>query len=487
MVLSNILIPIQNTFHKLLRRSQMGNKRKPNGYWNNFDICKIECQKYKNLKELKSNSSGCYNSIARNGWINIFYPNKGKVITKWEHKENCINKAKRYPNFATFIRLSPVCYLSMKENGWLEEVFADYPDYKEFKYWNNYINCKEECEKYSTITELRKNNTKCYNSIIRNEWKGDFFEINSHNGKEFGYWNNKVHCIEEANKYKTMTELKDKSNGCYASVLKHHWETDCFPDFKKRKPNGYWDIKENCFNEAKKYRNLKEFQLKCYGAYHCAIKNGWKDEINKLYDKTILYHSYNEKIHLVYLYLFVDYNTFYVGRTNNLKRRNQQHIRDHNDSIFKFCNDKGIEIPPYVILKEDLTATESQYYEDFYLKEYINKGWRPLNKAVTGVNKGSLGAVCKWNYEACKMEASKYRNITEFKVKNQSAYNASRKNGWLMDFFEYSKRSDHYWDNYENCKKAFNSCKNTKELIKRFGGCYNSIKKNGFTDLKYPK
>ncbi len=44
-----------------------------------------------------------------------------------------------------------------------------------------------------------------------------------------------------------------------------------------------------------------------------------------------------------------------------------------------------------------------------------------------------------------------------------------------------------YWDNYENCKKAFNSCKNTKELIKRFGGCYNSIKKNGFTDLKYPK
>ena len=56
-----------------------------------------------------------------------------------------------------------------------------------------------------------------------------------------------------------------------------------------------------------------------------------------------------------------------------------------------------------------------------------------------------------------------------------------------MDFFEYSKRSDQYWDNYENCKKAFNSCKNTKELIKRFGGCYNSIKKNGFTDLKYPK
>ena len=97
--------------------------------------------------------------------------------------------------------------------------------------------------------------------------------------KTKGYWNIKTHCIEEAKKYYSMNELKDKSNGCYASVLKHGWENDCYPDFKKRKPNGYWNNKEVCFAEAKKYRNLKEFQLKCYGAYYCAIKNGWKDEM----------------------------------------------------------------------------------------------------------------------------------------------------------------------------------------------------------------
>lgn len=200
-----------------------------------------------------------------------------------------------------------------------------------------------------------------------------------------------------------------------------------------------------------------------------------------------MYHSYDEKIHLVYVYFFVDYNAFYVGRTNNLKRRHQQHISDNNDTVYKYCINKGIKIPSYVIFKENLTASESQYYEDFYLKEYIKKGWIPLNKAVTGVNKGSLGAVCKWNYEACKNEAIKYRNISEFKKENQSAYNASRKNGWLTDFFSYSKRSDGYWNKYENCKKAFNECRNAKELIKKYGGCYNAIKKNNFTDLKYPK
>ena len=463
------------------------NIKKPKGYWDNYENCKNECRKYRNLKELKANSSGCYYALIRNKWKDKFFPNRIKIISKWENKENCIAKAKRYNDYTTFVRFAYDCYLSMKENGWLDEVFNHCPDYKALKYWNNYEHCKDECKKYTTIKELRRNNAECYNSVIRNDWKNDFFIIKHKAVKDYGYWNNKLNCIEEAEKFSSMTELKDKSNGCYASILKHNWENDCFPEFKKKKPKGFWDIKENCIVEAKKYRNISEFQRHSYGAYHSVKKNGWKDEINNLYDKTIMYHSYDEKIHLVYVYLFVDYNTFYVGRTNNLKRRHQQHISDNNDTVYKYCIDKGIEIPPYVILKEDLTATESQYYEDFYLKEYINKGWRPLNKAVTGVNKGSLGAVCKWNYEACKMEASKYRNITEFKVKNQSAYNASRKNGWLMDFFEYSKRSDHYWDNYENCKKAFNSCKNTKELIKRFGGCYNSIKKNGFTDLKYPK
>ena len=463
------------------------NIKKPKGYWDNYENCKNECRKYRNLKELKANSSGCYYALIRNKWKDKIFPNRIKIISKWENKENCIAKAKRYNDYTTFVRFAYDCYLSMKENGWLDEVFNHCPDYKALKYWNNYEHCKDECKKYTTIKELRRNNAECYNSVIRNDWKNDFFIIKHKAVKDYGYWNNKLNCIEEAEKFSSMTELKDKSNGCYASILKHNWENDCFPEFKKKKPKGFWDIKENCIVEAKKYRNISEFQRHSYGAYHSVKKNGWKDEINNLYDKTIMYHSYDEKIHLVYVYLFVDYNTFYVGRTNNLKRRHQQHISDNNDTVYKYCIDKGIEIPPYVIFKENLTAFESQYYEDFYLKEYTNKGWRPLNKAVTGVNKGSLGAVCKWNYEACKMEASKYRNITEFKVKNQSAYNASRKNGWLMDFFEYSKRSDHYWDNYENCKKAFNSCKNTKELIKRFGGCYNSIKKNGFTDLKYPK
>lgn len=461
--------------------------KRPHGYWDNYENCKSECQKYQYLKYLKRNSPGCYYALIRNKWKDEFYPNRTKIKSKWENKEFCIAKAKKYNDFATFTRQAYDCYLSMKDNGWIEEVFKNAPNYDEINFWNNYYNCKKECSKYNSIRELRRNNLKCFNSIIRNEWKNDFFDIKSKDAKEFGYWNSLEHCIEESKKYSTITELKDKSNGCYASLLKHHWETLCFPDFKKRKPNGYWDIKENCFEEAKKYRNISEFQRNCYGAYKCAKKNGWKEEIDDLYDKSILYHSYDETIHSVYIYLFEEEKVFYVGRTNNLKRRHQQHIRDEKDGLNKFCKDRQIEIPSYIILKEYLTAQQSQYYEDFYLKLYKENGWTALNSAATGVNKGSLGATCKWNYEACKEEASKYRNITEFEHGNQSAYNACKKNGWTYDFFKPLKLSDNYWDNYENCKKAFEDCNNARELIKKYGGCYNAIKRNKFNDLRYKR
>ena len=461
--------------------------KKPSGYWDNFENCKNECKKYQYLKYLKINSPGCYYSLIRNKWKDEFYPNRTKIKSKWECKENCIEKAKKYSDYATFIRQAYDCYLAMKDNGWLDEVFKQSPNYNEINFWNNYSNCKQECEKYNSIRELRRNNIKCYNSIIRNNWKNDFFETKHKEVKDFGYWNVIEHCIEESKKYSTITELKIKSNGCYSSVLKHHWEIECFPDLKKRKPNGYWDIKENCIEEAKKYRNLREFQKCAYGAYKCAKNNNWIEEIDSLYDKTIMYHSYEEKIHSVYIYLFEDEKVFYVGRTNCLKRRHQQHIRDANDTLNKYCCSKGIEIPPYIILQENLNAPESQYYEDFYLNEYKESGWTPLNKAVTGVNKGSLGATCKWNYEACKKEASKYNTITEFEYGNMSAYNACKKNGWTYDFFTSSKKDDHYWDNYENCKKAFEKCHSCRELIMRYGGCYNAIKRNKFNDLRYKR
>lgn len=305
--------------------------------------------------------------------------------------------------------------------------------------------------------------------------------------KPFGYWNNKENCIMEASKYKTINELKHSCVGCYASLLRNGWEMDCFSDFKKRKPNGYWDSKELCIDEAKKYRNLREFETKCYAAYHHCRLNGWIEDVRCLYDNAVLYHSYNEKIHLVYVYELKEYNACYVGRTNNVKRRHGQHIRDVKDTLNKFCIEHSIDMPPYKVLMESLDAEGSQYYEDFYVKKYKNEGWNVLNQSVTGIGRGSLGASCKWNYEECKAESMKYTARVDFKKNSQSAYKSCVKNGWIDEFFPNKKLGNGYWNDYEHCKDAFLKCNSAKELQRRFGGCYNAIRKNGFNDLKYRK
>ena len=263
-------------------------------------------------------------------------------------------------------------------------------------------------------------------------------------------------------------------------------------DKTNNKPFGYWNIKEHCIEEAKKYRNKFELQRKCDGCYCASVRNGWLDEISALYDNSIQYMRYDEPINCVYIYEYSDLNSFYVGRTNNIKRRHRQHCNGYGhkdgsrtyDIVYTFANDNGIEIPEPIILEEKLTAEQSQEREDYWKKYYIKKGLNCLNKAITGVGKGSLGATLKWDYETCKKEAEKYSSRQEMRNNNQSIYNACLKNGWLNEFFgDWAKKTDNYWSNIENVLNAAKECVGARDMLKKYGGAYNSAKKHGWVKL----
>lgn len=50
---------------------------------------------------------------------------------------------------------------------------------------------------------------------------------------------------------------------------------------QKSKPKGYWDIKENVLNEAKKYETKKEWDSMSTSSYQAAYRNGWVGECTK--------------------------------------------------------------------------------------------------------------------------------------------------------------------------------------------------------------
>jgi predicted GIY-YIG superfamily endonuclease len=149
------------------------------------------------------------------------------------------------------------------------------------------------------------------------------------------------------------------------------------------KPPSFWNNYNNCLDEARKYRNKFELQKKCCGCYQGLRRNHWLNEVaSKFYDNSIHYMKYDEKINCVYAYEFDEWKTFYVGRTNNIKRRDRQHRngcghRDGTrefDSVYRFAEECGVDIPKPIILEENLNAADSQKMEDEWKKRYIETG-----------------------------------------------------------------------------------------------------------------
>ena len=264
----------------------------------------------------------------------------------------------------------------------------------------------------------------------------------------------------------------------------------CSHGVKAIRAFGYWNHKEHCIEEARKYRNKIELQRNCYGCYHGLLKNGWLEEVAlQLYDNTVHYRDYNERIHCIYAYEYAEQKAVYVGRTSCLKRRHRQHKNGYGhkdgsrtyDVVYQFAIDNNVEIPQPKVLEGNLNAEESQRQEDYWRQKYIQDGWTCLNRAATGVGKSSLGASLKWTYEACKEEAKKYDCRYHMRLRCPAAYWPSGRNGWIREFFPQTrKKDDKWWEDLGHVKEAAAQCSGARDMVKKFGGAYNVARRNGW-------
>jgi len=252
-----------------------------------------------------------------------------------------------------------------------------------------------------------------------------------------------------------------------------------------RKPNNYWENRDNISEAMKKCKTRREFSQKYSRAYSIAREKGWYEEMANLYfNKEDSFNNYTAKIHMVYAYEFKELNHVYVGRTLDLKRRHREHSKDEKDGVFKFAKDNGCNIPNVRILEKDLTAEESQIQENFWIEDYLRHKWLIINKSSTGINKSSLGgSFRKWNYEKCKIAASKCTSKEDFKNKFVGAYNISRKYGWIYDFFDFNlKKENGCFNTFEQCINEIKKYKTLGGIRKNYPFLYHKICKNKWND-----
>lgn len=139
-------------------------------------------------------------------------------------------------------------------------------------------------------------------------------------------------CKKEASKYTKRTDFRTNSPNAYLYSLKNKWIDEWFS--KKIKPFNYWTSYENVLEVAKKCNYYTEFRDKYISAYRNSKKNNWLINFNWLIND-IEKFDLNTKIHLIYVYEFVDLKFFYVGRTINLTSRDYNHR-------FKYKNKLGL-------------------------------------------------------------------------------------------------------------------------------------------------
>lgn len=213
------------------------------------------------------------------------------------------------------------------------------------------------------------------------------------------YWTEET-VTAEAKKYKTKKEFKIKSAGAFAAASKNGWLKKYFW-LNTNKPKGYWNY-DTCKEAALKYNTKSEFQKGDRRGYNLAREKGWISEYTWLKDARV--EIFKGKIDSVYVYIFEEYDSVYVGRTLMRLQKDRDWSHRHaiyidgkfkkhyvkSDAVYNFSVEKKCEIPKMIILEENLTIEEGQKREEYWIEYYRKQGKKILNKAPAG-SIGTLG------------------------------------------------------------------------------------------------
>ena len=309
-----------------------GNNAKPHGFWNNKDVTFEEAGKYASRTEFMNGSNGAYNAAKKNGWLDEMDWLKSKNIKgsthkkrRWKTKDDVIEESKKYNNRTDFNRKSRKAYDIARKNKWLDEmvwlngknVYLDKLDIVYKYYFVNenaiyvgrtiykglrdrqhrtvgndsvYRFAKEHNIEIPEMQIIESNLTVLEGAKREIYWE-EYYRNNGYKiinkqpcgsigSMAKGKWS-KRKCIEESKKYKSRTEFFNNSNSAYQKSLKEGWLDEMTWLSNSRKyPRGYWTIKENVLNEAKKYKTKKEFEKNNISAYLAAYKYGFIKDID---------------------------------------------------------------------------------------------------------------------------------------------------------------------------------------------------------------
>lgn len=305
---------------------------KPKGYWTK-KMALEESKKYTTFAELLNSNKGLYEKMRLKGWLSEASWLKRTIneVGYWT-KEKIIEESKKYTTKSEFKFYSQVAYVKAREMNLFNEMpwfkVKNVSNIKDCIYGYFFDNFKtvyigRTIERRIKIRDKEHRN-KNYNDSVYNFAKENNISIPDIKIIESGltvfdgaerekYWENyyknngyntlnKAKCgslgsllsgkwneetiTKEAKKYSTRSQFRDgNQTAYYASIKLGLLDSFEWLPPRNRVKKGYWNIKENVINEARKYTSRHDFQKKCCAGYNSARKNNYFDEMPWLNDK----------------------------------------------------------------------------------------------------------------------------------------------------------------------------------------------------------
>lgn len=230
------------------------------------------------IKEQEKFWLDCY---INDGWIKLNKIKTGGLggdIIIWT-KKKCHEAALTCETRTEFLNKFSGAYHRANRSGWLDDVCSHMElRHKPNGYWT-YGKCREAAYKCKSIKEFTEKYGSAYTISKNNGWLKDFnVQLNNIGRKKPGYWNVFENCKEEALKHNSRWEFQQLSHSAYCSAYKNGWLDDVCSHMELQiKSCGHWNDFENCKEEALKYKSRSDFSCGTSGAYHAATRNDWLD------------------------------------------------------------------------------------------------------------------------------------------------------------------------------------------------------------------
>lgn len=195
-----------------------------------------------------------------------------------------------------------------------------------------------------------------------------------------------------------------------------------------------------CREKSLLCKTRTEFYKNFPRQYDMAKKHLWLKDLCKN-----MIRDANNTLRMVYVYEIPTENAkyAYIGLTNNIQKRHQQHIGRKNDCIYKFCLEKKLKCPLPILLTDFLVKEKAAIIEDKMINLYKCNNWIVLNKK----SGGALGRKFKeynMSFKDCLESLLKYDTINQWR--NNSNYG----------LYQYCKRMNYF----SKMKKIFFLVKN---------------------------